>query len=52
MTIVFEQRDEAGAARVATRFVDAAEHYFRLAGDASDQQHLSQTPKEQSRKRR
>jgi len=44
MTRVFAQRDEEGAARLATRFVDAAEHYFRLAGEHIQDQ--------QSRKRR
>lgn len=53
MTTALEQRDEVETARVATRFVDAAEQYFRLAGDGVPRpQELSQTPRVQNRKRR
>ena len=51
MTAAFERRDEAGAERVSRRFVDAAEHYFRLAG-AQPSQDVSQLPSRQNRKRR
>ena len=51
MTSAFEQRDAAGAEQASRRFVDAAEHYFRLAG-APASQDVSQLPRRQNRKRR
>jgi len=51
MMTAFAARDETAAARVATRFVDAAEQYFRLALDgAADHQPIA--PPEPNRKRR
>lgn len=51
MTAAFEARDENEAARLATRFVDAAEHYFRLAvAGVADHEHA--TAQEPNRKRR
>jgi DNA-binding GntR family transcriptional regulator len=50
-TVAFERRDQAAVVRLSTRFVDAAEHYFRLAGEPAEAQHAGPKRRAATRKK-